>query len=500
LANKMNSSREKPEEKPADKARKKKSVERKTRVPMPEQDPEVRRRNFDEVPLGYTPEQAQAEAARCLQCKKPACLEGCPVNVDIPAFVALVAEGKFAEAARKIKQTNCLPAICGRVCPQETQCEAYCILGKKFEPGAIGRLERFAADYEREHGLIELPPKAPPTGKKVGVVGSGPAGLTVAGDLILLGHEVTIFEAFHKPGGVLMYGIPEFRLPKAIVEAEVDYLCRLGVKLELNQVIGKSITIDELLEEEGFDAVFIGVGAGLPYFMDVPGENLGGVYSASEYLTRSNLMKAYAFPEYDTPIVRGKNVCVIGGGNVAMDSARTARRLGAENVYILYRRSREEMPARAEEVHHAEQEGIVFKLLCSPLEYLGDERGMVRQVRCQEMELGEPDDSGRRRPVPIEGAEFTLDTDLVIVAIGSGANPLLTKQTEGLDLNRRGYIVTNEAGRTTRQGVWAGGDIVTGSATVILAMGAGRKAARDIHDHLCGNVTEWAPAASDAPA
>ncbi len=456
----------------------------KTRIPMPEQDPEVRARNFQEVPLGYTPEQAQEEAQRCLQCKKPLCIEGCPVCVDIPAFIKLITEGKFAEAARKIKETNCLPAVCGRVCPQETQCEERCILGKKGEPGAIGRLERFAADFERNSNLIELPLKAPPTGKRVAVVGSGPAGLTVAGDLILLGHEVTVFEAFHKPGGVLMYGIPEFRLPKEIVEKEVDYLRQLGVKIEFNQVIGKSITVDELLGEEGFDAVFVGVGAGLPTFMNVPGENLGGVYSANEYLTRSNLMRAYAFPDYDTPVVRGRSVCVVGGGNVAMDSARTARRLGGQSVYILYRRSREEMPARAEETHHAEQEGIIFKLLCAPLEYLGDQRGMVRQVRCQEMELGEPDDSGRRRPVPKPGTEFTLDTDLVIVAIGSGANPLLTKQTEGLDLNRRGYIVAGEAGRTSRQGVWAGGDIVTGSATVILAMGAGKAAARDIHECL----------------
>jgi len=456
----------------------------KHRVPMPEQDPQVRAKNFQEVPLGYTPEQAREEASRCLQCKKPSCVAGCPVNVAIPEFVRLIAEGKFAEAARKIKETNCLPAVCGRVCPQETQCEERCTLGKKGEPSAIGRLERFAADFERTGGLVEIPRKAPPTGKRVAVVGSGPAGLTVAGDLILLGHDVTVFEAFHKPGGVLMYGIPEFRLPKAIVEKEVDYLRRLGVQIEFNQVIGKSITVDELLDEEGFDAVFVGVGAGLPSFMNIPGENLGGVYSANEYLTRSNLMKAYAFPDYDTPVVRGRSVCVVGGGNVAMDSARTARRLGGENVYILYRRSREEMPARAEEVHHAEQEGIVFKLLCAPVEYLGDQRGMVRQVRCQEMELGEPDDSGRRRPVPKPGAEFTLDTDLVIVAIGSGANPLLTKQTEGLELNRRGYIVANESGRTTREGVWAGGDIVTGSATVILAMGAGKAAARDIHEYL----------------
>jgi glutamate synthase (NADPH/NADH) small chain len=456
---------------------------------MPEQDPQVRVRNFDEVPLGYLPEHAQAEAARCLQCKKPKCVDGCPVGVDIPGFIGLIAEARFLEAARKIKETNCLPAVCGRVCPQESQCEALCLLGKKGEPAAIGRLERFAADYERQQGLIELPPRAPATGKKVAVVGSGPAGLTAAGDLVRLGHEVTIFEAFHKPGGVLMYGIPEFRLPKHIVEQEVDYLRRLGTKIELNQVIGRSITVDELLDEEGFSAVFVGVGAGLPTFMGVPGENLGGVYSANEYLTRSNLMKAYAFPEYGTPIVRGRNVCVVGGGNVAMDAARTARRLGAEQVSILYRRSREELPARAEEVHHAEQEGIVFRLLCAPLEYLGDKRGMVCQVRCQEMELGEPDDSGRRRPIPKPGAEFVLDTDLVIVAIGSGANPLLTQQTKGLTLNRRGYIAADASGRTSRPGVWAGGDIVTGSATVILAMGAGKAAAKDIHNYLCGDGT-----------
>jgi glutamate synthase (NADPH/NADH) small chain len=471
-------------EKPPENKTKKPKKPRKPRVPMPEQAPDVRSRNFEEVPLGYSEEQARAEADRCLQCKKPFCLKGCPVNVEIPGFVELIAEGKYAEAARKIKQTNCLPAVCGRVCPQETQCEAYCILGKKGDAVAVGRLERFAADYERRHGLIELPEKASRTGKKVAVVGCGPAGLTVAGDLILLGHDVTIFEAFHKPGGVLMYGIPEFRLPKEIVEKEVDYLRQLGVTLELNQVVGKSITVDELLDAEGFHAVFIGVGAGLPYFMGVPGENLGGVYSASEYLTRSNLMKAYAFPEYDTPVGQGKNVCVIGGGNVAMDSARTARRLGAENVYIVYRRSRDEMPARAEEIHHAEEEGIVLKLLSSPIEYLGDEQGMVRQARCQEMELGEPDASGRRRPIPKEGAEFTIDTDLVIVAIGSGANPVLTGQTKNLELNRRGYIVADDAGRTSRPGVWSGGDIVTGGATVILAMGAGKTAAVDIHDYL----------------
>jgi glutamate synthase (NADPH/NADH) small chain len=473
------------------KPRKKKKVTRKTRVPMPEQEPQARVDNFQEVPLGYSPQQAMEEAKRCLQCKKPFCINGCPVGVDIPGFIELIAEGKFVEAARKIKEANCLPAICGRVCPQETQCEAECVLGKKFEAGAIGRLERFAADYERELGLVELPQKAPATGQRVAIVGSGPAGLTAAGDLILLGHEVTVFEAFHKPGGVLMYGIPEFRLPKEIVEQEVDYLRQLGVCIELNQVIGKSITMDELMDQEGYDAVFIGVGTGLPYFMKIPGENLGGIYSASEYLTRANLMKAYAFPDCDTPIVLGRNVSVIGGGNVAMDAARTARRLGAENVTVLYRRSREEMPAREEEIHHAEEEGIIFKLLCSPLEYLGDDRGMVQQARCQEMELGAPDDSGRRRPVPIPGAEFTMDTDLVIVAIGSGANPLLTKETDGLDLNRWGYIAADEHGRTSRPGVWAGGDIVTGSATVILAMGAGKTAADDIHRYLTGEHDPW---------
>jgi glutamate synthase (NADPH) small chain len=451
---------------------------------MAEQPPAERIHNFDEVPLGYTPEQAEAEAARCLGCKKPKCVEGCPVRVHIPEFIRLVAEGKFVEAARLIKATNCLPAVCGRVCPQESQCEALCVLGKKHEPVAVGRLERFAADYEREHGRVELPPKAPPTGRRVAVVGAGPAGLTVAGDLIQLGHEVTIFEAFHRPGGVLVYGIPEFRLPKSIVAAEVAYLERLGVVIDCNQVIGKSITIDELFEEEGFDAVFIGVGAGLPQVMGVPGENLGGVYMANEYLTRVNLMRAYAFPNYDTPVVRGKNVCVTGGGNVAMDAARTAQRLGADHVYILYRRSRDEMPARAEEIHHAEEEGIIFKLLCAPLEYLGDQRGMVRQVRCQEMELGEPDDSGRRRPMPKEGSTFTLDVDTAIIAIGAGANPLLTRSTKNLELNRRGYVVTDANGRTSRPGVWAGGDIVTGSATVILAMGAGRAAATDIDQRL----------------
>ena len=466
------------------KKKKKKKPIQKTRTPMPEQDPQRRARNFDEVPLGYSPEQARKEADRCLMCKEPKCIAGCPVNVDIPGFIELVTQGDFAAAARKIKQTNALPAVCGRVCPQETQCEERCVLAKKFEPVAVGRLERFVADYERENDLVELPERQPANGKKVAVIGCGPSGLTVAGDLILLGYDVTIFEAFHKPGGVLMYGIPEFRLPKGIVEKEVGYLARLGVNIELNQIVGQTVTIDELFDEQGFQAAFIGVGAGLPMFMGVKGEDLGGVYSANEYLTRANLMKAYLFPEYDTPVVQGSRVCVIGGGNVAMDSARTALRLGAEEVYIVYRRSRTELPARGEEIHHAEEEGVIFKLLTNPIAFSGDDRGMVRSMTCLRMELGEPDASGRGRPVPIEGSEFTIETDLIIVAIGAGPNPLLTKATAGLDLNRWGYVEAEASGRTTKPGVWAGGDIVTGSATVIEAMGAGRVVAADIHQYL----------------
>ncbi len=462
-------------------------AEKKGQIPrqaMPEQKPEVRRRNFDEVPLGYTPELAMKEASRCLQCKKPACREGCPVEVDIPAFIKCIKEGDFKGAIRKIWEKNSLPAICGRVCPQEAQCEGHCILGKKGEPVAIGNLERFAADYEREHGTGELPPKAPSTGKKVAVIGSGPSGLTVAGDLILKGHDVTVFEAFHKGGGVLVYGIPEFRLPKDIVASELHFLERLGVKFEYNVVVGKTITIDELFNQ-GYDAVFIGVGAGLPRFLGIPGENLVGIYSANEYLTRANLMKAYLFPEYDTPIARGKNVVVIGAGNVAMDAARTAMRLGADSVKIVYRRSREEMPARLAEIHHAEEEGIEFHLLTNPRKFLGDEEGRVRGMECIKMELGEPDESGRRRPVPIEGSEFEMECDLVVIAVGAGANPVLTKATEGLKLNKWGYIEADPAtGKTTKKGVWAGGDIVTGQATVILAAGAGRKASNSIHDYL----------------
>ena len=454
------------------------------RQKMPEQDPKVRVHNFDEVPLGYTEEMAVLEAKRCIQCKKPTCMTGCPVDVDIPGFIKLIAEGDFTGAARRLKETNCLPAVCGRVCPQEDQCEKVCILGKKDSPVAIGRLERFAADYERESGNIIIPEIAQSTGKKVAVVGAGPAGLTIAGDLVKLGHEVTIFEALHKAGGVLVYGIPEFRLPKEIVGAEVDYLVKLGVKIVTNAVIGRLKMVDELFEE-GFDAVFLGVGAGAPVFMHVPGENLSGIYSANEYLTRSNLMKAYRFPEYDTPIVRGKNVAVIGGGNVAMDSVRTALRLGAQNAYIIYRRTEVEMPARIEEVHHAREEGVQFKLLTNPVEYLGDSNGWVKKMKCLRMELGEPDESGRRRPVPIKGSEFVMDVDTVVVAVGTMANPIIPATTPGLETNRWNYItVRDEAGKTSRQGVYAGGDIVTGSATVILAMGAGRKAARAIDKYL----------------
>ena len=463
-----------------------KEKKEKLKVPrqkMPEQEPKVRARNFDEVPFGYTPELAQLEAGRCLQCKKPKCIEGCPVEIDIPAFIKLIHEGDFIGAGRKLKERNSLPAVCGRVCPQEDQCEKVCIVGKKDQPVAIGRLERFAADWERAKGEVFIPEKAPSTGKKVVVVGSGPAGLTLAGDLILKGHEVTIFEALHKTGGVLIYGIPEFRLPKDIVQAEVNYLEKLGVKVACNCVIGRIETVDELLQE--YDAIFLGLGAGLPQFMNIPGENFCGIYSANEYLTRSNLMKAYLFPKYDTPIARGKNVAVFGAGNVAMDSARTALRLGADTVRIIYRRSREEMPARIEEVHHAEEEGVQFYLLTAPTRFFGDDNGWVTGMECLKMELGEPDESGRRRPVPMKGSEFKLECDMAVVAIGAGPNPLLPTQTPGLELNKRGYIVADlETGKTTKPGVWAGGDIVTGSATVILAMGAGRKAANSVHEYL----------------
>lgn len=465
----------------AEKETKKKKI---PRQPMTEQEPEERRRNFDEVPLGYSPDTAIKEAQRCLQCKKPSCVNGCPVQIDIPGFVKEIAEGDFENAVQTIWKRNSLPAVCGRVCPQEIQCEGECILGKKDDPVAIGNLERFAADYAREELNCELPEKAEPTGKKVAVVGSGPSGLTVAGDLLLKGHDVTLFEAFHKTGGVLVYGIPEFRLPKDIVASEVAGLEKLGLHIACDNVVGRTVSIDELFEE-GYDAVYIGVGAGLPRFLNIPGENLTGIYSANEYLTRANLMKSYLFPDYDTPLAGGKNVAVLGAGNVAMDSARTAMRLGAERVRIVYRRSREEMPARAAEIHHAEEEGIEFYLLTNPTRFIGDENGRVALMECLKMELGEPDESGRRRPVPVEGSEFKLDCDLAVVAVGAGANPLLTSSDPEIKLNSRGYIAADpKTGKTTKKGVWAGGDIVTGQATVILAMGAGRTAADSIHDYL----------------
>jgi glutamate synthase (NADPH/NADH) small chain len=455
------------------------------REEMPRQDPKIRRTNFNEVALGYSAEQAVQEARRCLGCKKPFCVGGCPVGIDIPEFVRLIADEKFDQAALKIKERNALPAICGRVCPQEDQCEKECVLGKKWEPIAIGRLERFASDWEVKQGTMNIPDIAPPTGKKVGVVGSGPAGLTVAADLAMLGHEVVIFEALHSPGGVLVYGIPEFRLPKRIVAREVEFIKKLGVKVEVNFVVGKTRTIEELMKGEGFDAIFIATGAGLPYFMNIPGENLNGVYSANEFLTRSNLMKAYRFPEYDTPIKVGKRVAVVGGGNVAMDSARTAMRLGARDVYCVYRRSRAEMPAREEEIENALEEEMILKELHNPVRIIGDESGWVKQIECIKMELGEPDASGRRRPAPIEGSEFLIDVDVVVIAIGQGPNPLVPSTTPGLETNKWGNIIADEeTGRTSLEGVYAGGDIVTGAATVILAMGAGRKAANAIHDYL----------------
>lgn len=464
---------------------KRKEKQPKNRVKMREQDPLARARNFIEVPYGYTPEEAVQEASRCLSCLKPSCTNGCPVAVDIPSFIKLIKEGRFIEAAWKIKEDNALPAVCGRVCPQEIQCESLCILGKKGEPVAIGNLERFVADFERDKGDIQIPEKPKTTGRRVAIIGSGPGGLTCAADLIKSGHQVTLFEALHKPGGVLIYGIPEFRLPKAIVEKEVGYIKNLGVNVVTNAVIGNLYTIDELFTEHSYDACFIATGAGLPVFLGIPGENLNGVYSSNEFLTRANLMKAYLFPEYDTPIKRGRNVAVFGGGNVAMDSARVALRLGAEKVYLIYRRSEAEMPARKAEIHHAHEEGIEFLLLTNPIRFIDDGKGNVSAVECIKMELGEPDASGRRKPVPIKGSEFRIEIDVAIPAIGTRSNPLLTKTMSDLVLNKRGYIVVDEeTGMTSKQGVFAGGDIVTGSATVILAMGSGRNAAKAINEYL----------------
>ncbi|MDR3012373.1 MAG: NADPH-dependent glutamate synthase [Chitinispirillales bacterium] len=454
------------------------------RIPMQEQDPAARNRNFTEVPYGYTADEAKAEAARCIQCKKPLCVNGCPVNVKIPEFIGLIASGDFAAAARKIKETNALPAICGRVCPQEEQCEALCVLGKKGDAVAIGNLERFAADWEREKGVVELPDKKAANGKKIAIAGSGPAGLTCAGELVKNGFDVTIFEALHEAGGVLVYGIPEFRLPKQIVKEEIEYLESLGVKIVKNFVVGKTATVDDLFNEEKFDAVFIGSGAGLPSFMKIPGENSIGVYSANEYLTRSNLMRAFV-ENPSTPIMKGKRVVTVGGGNVAMDSARTALRLGAEKSMIVYRRGNAEMPARKAEIHHAQEEDIEFHLLCNPVEIIADDNGAVSEIKCVRMELGEPDERGRRRPVVIEGSEFFIDCDVVIIAIGNSPNPLISETTSGLDVSKKGTIAADESdGRTSKKFVYAGGDIVTGAATVILAMGAGKAAANSIMQDL----------------
>lgn len=452
--------------------------------PMPEQEPQVRNKNFLEVALGYTEDMAKGEAKRCLSCKNKPCVSGCPVNVRIPEFITKCSEGEFEEAYEIITSTNSLPAVCGRVCPQESQCEGKCVRGIKGEPVAIGRLERFVADFHRKNASDEVKTaeKIKTNGHRVAVIGSGPAGLTCAGDLARLGYEVTIFEAFHKAGGVLVYGIPEFRLPKAIVQSEIDNLIDQGVKIVTNAVVGRAMSIDELFEE-GFEAVFIGSGAGLPQFLNIPGENLLGVYSANEYLTRINLMKAY-LPEYDTPIKKVTRVAVVGGGNVAMDSARCAKRMGADEVYIVYRRSMDELPARKEEVHHAMEEGVIFKLLNNPIGVIGDDNGCVKGLECLQMELGEPDESGRRRPVEIKGSNFVLDVDAVIMAIGTSPNPLIKSTTEGLETNRKGCIVADETAATSRAGVFAGGDAVTGAATVILAMGAGKTAAQSIDSYI----------------
>ena len=455
-----------------------------TKTPMPEQPADVRNKNFLEVATGYTEEMAVSEAERCLNCKHKPCVSGCPVNIRIPEFLAKVVERDFEGAYKVILSTNCLPAVSGRVCPQETQCESKCVRGIKGEPVGIGRVERFVADYAREHGF-SAGEKPETNGHKVAIVGSGPAGLSCAGDLVAKGYDVTIFEALHVAGGVLSYGIPEFRLPKEIVKKEVANLEKLGVTIKTDYIVGRTISVDELFEQEGFEAVFIGSGAGLPSFMNIPGESLLGVYSANEYLTRTNLMHAYD-EEYMTPIYRGRSVAVVGGGNVAMDAARCAKRLGAENVYIVYRRSMEELPARAEEVHHAKEEGIIFKLLNNPVQILGDEQGRVKGLECVEMELGEPDASGRRRPIEKAGSNFVLDVDAVIMAIGTSPNPLIKNTTPGIEVNRKGCLVCTEDMATTRKGVYAGGDAVTGAATVILAMGAGKTAAASIDKYIMG--------------
>ena len=458
---------------------------------MPEQPAEQRAHNFEEVNLGFSEELARQEAQRCLECAKPTCTDNCPVGINVKEFVQKIVDGDFLGAAATIRRDNVLPAITGRVCPQEDQCEGKCLLSKKVKPLGIGYLERFVADYEQRMG-VQVVPKVAPTGKKVAIVGSGPSGLTVAGDLIQKGHKVRVFEALHELGGVLVYGIPEFRLPKQIVREQLDYMRAMGVEFETDVVVGRTITIDELMEEEGFDAVYIGTGAGLPQFMNIPGEHLNGVYSANEFLTRINLMKAYRFPVYDEPMLdlHGKDVAVIGGGNTALDAIRSALRLGARKAYVIYRRSDAEMPARAEEVHHARQEGIDFQMLTAPVEFLSDGKGWLTGARCVRMELGEPDASGRRRPVSKPGSEFDLPLSVAVIAIGTSANPIVQSTTPGLDTNKRGYIVANEeTQRTTRKGVFAGGDIVTGSATVILAMGAGRRAAKSIHEYL--TTGEW---------
>jgi glutamate synthase (NADPH/NADH) small chain len=453
---------------------------------MPEQPAHERAHNFEEVNLGYNAELAQQEAKRCLEFAKPTCTDNCPVGIDVKKFVELIIAGDFLGAAAKIREANVLPAVTGRVCPQEDQCEGKCLLSKKVKPLGIGYLERFVADYEQKMG-IHVVPNVAPTGKRVAVVGSGPSGLTVAGDLIQKGHKVRVFEALHEIGGVLVYGIPEFRLPKQIVREQIDYMREMGVEFETDVVVGRTVTIDELLEEEGYDAVFIGTGAGLPQFLNIAGEHLNGVYSANEFLTRINLMKAYKFPVYDEPMLdlKGRDVAVIGGGNTALDAIRSALRLGARKAYVIYRRSDAEMPARAEEVHHARQEGIDFQMLTAPIEFLSDGKGWLTAARCVRMELGEPDASGRRRPVPIQGSEFDLPLSVAVIAIGTSANPIVQSTTPGLVTNRKGYIqASEETQRTTRKGVFAGGDIVTGSATVILAMGAGRRAANSIHEYL----------------